>query len=113
MDASVFAACMNTLLEQEEQKLAAAPKQDHPFWPKVRVVAKGAAGLGLGTFMGFAAAEGMNELHKKVMGGPIPGKALAVALPLVGAAAGLAYSQFKRLEEEEVGNAGKPSRPIP
>lgn len=86
-------------------KAAEAKKEEpKPDWAKrSRIVGAGLLGVGLGTASGYLAGKLVNHIQ------PISSPHLQIAAPLLGGAAGLAYSLYKAREMEELKRAVKPS----
>jgi hypothetical protein len=77
-------------------------KQESPFKKNIKISLEGLAGFGLGTLVGVAGAHAADKAFgaaTRTRGIPTP--YLALAAPVIGGAAGLAYSvhQAKKLEE--------------
>lgn len=104
MDHKVFSVCMDLLSKQASDEQG-QEQGSHPFWPAAKSVLRGALGVGAGTFAGYAAGEGLSRAHQNLSGKPIPQDSLKKILPVIGAAAGLAYSEYKRRQQEEIDHA--------
>jgi uncharacterized membrane protein YebE (DUF533 family) len=66
-----------------------------------KTVGSGLAGMGLG----YLAGGGAMRLADKIHGKPIPSSSVIGALPILGAASGLAYNLYKAQEAEEIRRA--------
>ncbi len=96
-------------LASEEPAPAAPPplhEDGKPDWGRrAKIVGAGLLGMGAGTAAGFG---GMHLANKAFGPSGIPHSALNVAVPVLGGAAGLAYSLYKAKEMEEIKRAVKP-----
>jgi len=70
-----------------------------------RTAVTGMMGLGLGTLAGGAAFQGARYGYEKSMGKLLPQTPFAAVAPVLGGAAGLAYSLYKAHELEEIRRA--------
>jgi hypothetical protein len=86
----------------------AAEKAKEKKSPTARMLATlgiGALGTGIGSVAGYGAGELANRFSQKVRNQPISTSSLMTAAPIVGGAAGLAYSVYKAREMEELRRA--------
>jgi hypothetical protein len=83
----------------------AKEKKKSPTARMLGVIGAGALGTGVGSVAGYGAGELMNRLSMKVRNQPISTGSLQNIAPLVGGAAGLAYSVYKTREMEELRRA--------
>lgn len=74
-----------------------------------KAVGLGALGFGAGTGAGLLAGYGADALSRKITGKGIPRSALVAAAPLLGGAAGIAYTVHKAKEREAIQRALKNS----
>lgn len=75
---------------------------DSPAVRRMKMMGKNMAIFGAGSAAGLGLGVGMNALHQKLTGQPIPRAVVQTALPLLGAAAGMAYSTYKAIESESM-----------
>ena len=73
----------------------------HPALHATKAILSGAAGTGVGMLAGY----GAGSLAQKLTGNRIPASAATKAGPILGGAAGLAYSLYKNHESEEIARA--------
>lgn len=73
-----------------------------PAVARMKIMGKNMALFGAGSAAGLGLGVGMNALHQKLTGQQIPRSIVQTALPLLGAAAGMAYSTYKAIESESM-----------
>lgn len=86
---------------QEEYARSKEPPIKHPILHALKATIPPALAFGVGTAAGYGAQRGVEKLLGKSL---TPGKLQAVA-PVLGGAMGLAYNQYKALEQQELRRA--------
>ena len=97
------------LSPEEVQGICKLASEERPDWGRrAKIVGAGLLGMSAGTALGFGGMELANRAHMKAHGTGIPSTALNIAVPVLGGAAGLAYSLYKAKEMEEIKRAVQP-----
>lgn len=88
-----------------EMRKIAEEKQKSRALELAKIIGSGALGFGVGTGAGLGVGYLGDRLSSSITGKKIPRSVLYGALPLLGAASGIAYSVHKAKEQEAIRHA--------
>lgn len=89
----------------EFQKIAEEEKKPSKGWQLAKILGSGALGFGVGTAAGMGTGYIADKIYEKATGNKIPKPLVLGAAPLLGGAAGIAYSVYKAKEQEAMRRA--------